>query len=116
MDLNLQIEELLDNNAADFEYSKLFKNYLKRYNETLEENFSDNLGKDFLVQHTKKLDYVISHMYKIILRKTFGQYLPMRSSIPIAIVALGSYGREQLSVHSDIDLMFVYEDIEAFNI
>jgi [protein-PII] uridylyltransferase len=40
----------------------------------------------------------------------------MRSSIPISIVALGSYGREQLCVHSDIDLLIVYEDIEGYNI
>lgn len=44
----------------------------------------------------------------------FGNYLPMKSSIPIAIVALGSYGREQLCVHSDIDLLIVYRDIEGY--
>jgi len=41
--------------------------------------------------------------------------LPMRSQIPIAIIALGSYGREQLCVHSDIDLLIVYEKIEGYN-
>ncbi|MEA3330499.1 MAG: HD domain-containing protein [Campylobacterota bacterium] len=54
-------------------------------------------------------------MYKTVLRRVFGNYLPMRSSIPIAIVALGSYGREQLCVHSDIDLLIAYEKVEGYN-
>jgi len=44
-----------------------------------------------------------------------GNYLPMRSFIPIAIIALGSYGREQLCVHSEIDLLIVYKDVEGYN-
>ncbi len=39
----------------------------------------------------------------------------MRGNIPIALIALGSYGREQLCVHSDIDLMIVYEKNEGYN-
>jgi len=46
----------------------------------------------------------------------FGDYLPMKNSIPLGLVALGSYGREQLCVHSDIDLMLVYKDIPGYNV
>ena len=115
MDLLLQIENIIEKNGTDFELSKLFKQYIKEYKDSLPELFEKNQGKDFLVRHTKKLDSIIELMYKTILRRVFGNYLPMRSSIPIAIVALGSYGREQLCVHSDIDLLIVYEDIEGYN-
>ena len=115
MDLLLEIENLIEKNGSDFELSKLFKQYIKEYKESLPELFKSSQGKDFLVKHTKKLDSIMSLMYKTVLRRVFGNYIPMRNSIPIAIVALGSYGREQLCVHSDIDLLIVYEDIEGFN-
>nr|WP_321268102.1 HD domain-containing protein [uncultured Sulfurimonas sp.] len=115
MDIVLQIEDIIEKNGSDFELSKLFKAYINEYKNSLPELFQSSQGKDFLVKHTKKLDSIISLMYKTILRRVFGNYLPMRSSIPVAIVALGSYGREQLCVHSDIDLLIVYEDIEGFN-
>ena len=114
MDIKLQIEDVIEKNGSDFELSKLFKQYIKGYKDSLPELFESNQGKDFLVKHTKKLDSIISLMYQVVLRRMFGNYLPMRNSIPIAIVALGSYGREQLCVHSDIDLLIVYEDIEGY--
>ncbi|MDQ1264812.1 MAG: [protein-PII] uridylyltransferase, partial [Campylobacterota bacterium] len=115
MDLALQIEDIIEKNGSDFELSKLFRAYISEYKASLGELFEKNQGKDFLVRHTKQLDSIISLMYKTVLRRLFGNYLPMRSSIPIAIVALGSYGREQLCIHSDIDLLIAYEDVEGFN-
>ena len=115
MDIKLQIENIIEDNGSDFELSKLFKAYINEYKSSLDELFESNQGKDFLVKHTKKLDSIIDLMYKTVLRRLFGNYLPMRSSIPIAIVALGSYGREQLCVHSDIDLLIVYEKIDGYN-
>ena len=115
MDIVLQIEDIIEKNGSDFELSKLFKAYIKEYKSSLDELFIQNQGKDFLVRHTKKLDSIISLMYNTILRRIFGNYLPMRNSIPITIVALGSYGREQLCVHSDIDLLIVYEKNDGFN-
>jgi len=115
MDLLLEIENVIEKNGSDFELSKLFKAHIKEYKESLPELFESSQGKDFLVKHTRKLDSIMSLMYKTILRRLFGDYIPMRNSIPIAIVALGSYGREQLCVHSDIDLLIVYEDVEGFN-
>jgi [protein-PII] uridylyltransferase len=114
LNLLLEIENVIENNGSDFELSKLFKQYIKEYKESLPELFKQNQGKDFLVKHTKKLDSIIILMYKTVLRRLFGNYLPMRSQIPIAIVALGSYGREQLCVHSDIDLLIVYEKVEGY--
>ncbi|MBT5934251.1 HD domain-containing protein [Sulfurimonas sp.] len=115
MNLLIEIEDVIENNGSDFELSKLFKQYIKEYKDSLGELFKENQGKDFLVRHTKKLDSIISLMYKTVLRRTFGNYMPMRSSIPIAIVALGSYGREQLAVHSDIDLLIVYKKVDGYN-
>jgi len=114
LNLLLEIENVIEKRGSDFELSKLFKQYIKEYKESLPELFKQNQGKDFLVKHTKKLDSIITLMYKTVLRRLFGNYLPMRSQIPIAIVALGSYGREQLCIHSDIDLLIVYEKVEGY--
>jgi len=115
MDLLLQIEDIIEKNGSDFELSKLFKAYINEYKTSLPKLFESSQGKDFLVKHTKKLDSILSLMYKVTLRRIFGNYIPMSSSIPIAIVALGSYGREQLCVHSDIDLLIVYEKVDGYN-
>lgn len=115
MSITEEIEDLIDKNSSDFEISKRFKFHIQEYKNSLGEIFERNQGKDFLVIHTKTLDSIISLMYKTVLRRLFGNYLPMRSSIPIAFIALGSYGREQLCVHSDIDLMIVYEKNDGYN-
>ena len=113
--LNIQIEELISNNADDFKIAKVIKFSIKEYLNSLDEIFNQSQGKDFFVKHTKKIDGFIQVIYKYLLRKHFGNYLPMSNSIPITLVALGSYGREQLCVYSDIDIMLLYEDISGFN-
>ena len=115
MNIQIAIEDLLEKKAKDFEISKLFKKHIAAYKESLPELFEQSQGKDFLVKHTKALDKIISLMYKTVLRQMFGNYVPMRSSVPIAIIALGSYGREQLAVHSDIDLMIVFKECPGYN-
>lgn len=114
-DLEAQIEDLISANAQDFEVSKLLKKTIKDYLKSLNTLFESNQGKDFLVKHTKSIDMFLKIIFKYILRKSFGNYMPLSNSIPISFVALGSYGREQLCVYSDIDLMIVYKDIEGYN-
>ena len=110
-----QIEELLYKNAADFEIAKVLKQEIKTYFDTLEDTFATSGGKDFLVKHTKKIDSILKLIFKVAQREMFGDYAPMKNSIPLALVALGSYGREQLCVYSDIDLMIVYKEIPGYN-
>ena len=115
-ELNIQIEELISNKVNDFEISKVFRNYFKKYVASIDTTLETTGGKDFFVKHTKHTDKFLILMYKYILRKHFGNYLPMGSSIPITLVALGSYGREQLCIYSDVDLMILYEDITGYNL
>lgn len=115
-ELNVQIEELISQNAQDFEISKVFRNYFKEYLKTIDEKLDESIGKDFFVKHTKHTDRFIIALYKYILRKHFGDYQPMSTSIPITLIALGSYGREQLCIYSDVDLLILYEDIRGYNL
>jgi len=114
--LKSEIESLLYENASDFEIAKVLKKDIKEYFETLEETFATSGGKDFLVKHTKKIDTILKIIYRVSLQSMFGDYTPMKNAIPIGLIALGSYGREQLCVYSDIDLMIVYKDIPGYNI
>jgi len=110
-----QIETLLQEEAEDFEIAKALKKDIKIYFGTLEESFANSGGKDFLVKHTKKIDTIIKLIYMVAMRSIFGTtYAPSKHALPITLVALGSYGREQLCVHSDIDLMIVYKDIDGY--
>jgi len=113
--IKTEIEELIYNNATDFEIAKVLKREIKLYFGRLDETFANSGGKDFLVKHTKKIDSILRVIYMVAQRAMFGDYAPMKNSIPIALVALGSYGREQLCLYSDIDLMIVYKRVDGYN-
>ncbi len=115
-DLNIRIEELISQNADNFQIAKVIKSDIKQYFTSLDELFETTQGKDFFIKHTKTIDIFIKTIYKYLLRKHFGSYIPMSNSIPITLIALGSYGREQLCVYSDIDIMVLYEDIAGYNL
>ncbi|MDR1007187.1 MAG: HD domain-containing protein [Campylobacteraceae bacterium] len=115
-DLELEIEEYIQECKSDFEISKLIKNHIKDYLNSLDELFSQNQGKDFLVKHTKQIDRLITIIYKYTLRQFFKEYVPLYNTLPITLTALGSYGREELCVYSDIDLMIVYKKCDGYNI
>ncbi len=115
MGIKEEIENLLYENAEDFQMAKLLKSDIAAYFQTLGETFTTSGGRDFLLKHTRKIDEIVKLVYKIALYGMFKSYQPMKNSLPLSIAALGSYGREQLCVRSDIDLLFVYRDFPGYN-
>ncbi len=115
--LEIKIETLLEKRDS-FKIAKEIELFIKEYKSSLKQSFLDrpDKGRNFLIKHSKFYDSVITLLYKSVLRLMFGNYMPLRDSIPIVIVALGSYGREELTVHSDIDLMITYRKIDGYNI
>ncbi len=116
MKLQLDVERMLEEERSDFEVSKTIKEEIKNYLVSLPHVFESDQGKHFLVKHTKNIDHIISNVYRYILRKQFQEYIPLLNTIPITIIAMGSYGREQLSVYSDIDLLILYKDLPGYNL
>jgi len=108
----MQLKELIYSSNDDFKISKAIKTSIKEYLE----HIKIEGGKDFFVKHTKKMDEFITLIYKYIIKKNFENFAPSFNSIPIALIALGSYGREQLSIYSDIDIMIVYKDIKGYSL
>jgi [protein-PII] uridylyltransferase len=116
LELKSTIEELLSQGTSDLEISKALKSYIQDYFNNLDTLFEKYQGKEFLVRHTRYIDSIITAIYKVAIRKLFGIYAPLSNNIPLTLVALGSYGREQLAPHSDIDLMIVYENVPGYNV
>ncbi len=103
------------NSISGFELSQILKKDIKEYFTTLKDIFQETSGKAFLVRHTRKIDSIITRVYDAVLEEVFGEYQPNKTSIPITLVALGSYGREEMNSRSDIDIMITYKQVSGFN-
>ena len=114
--LREKIESLVGSGASDFEISKEFKTHIKNYLQSLNEIFETDFGREFLYRHTRELDSILVEMFRYIIRDSFGDYQPLINSIPVSMVALGSYGRQQLAVYSDIDIMLLYKDVKGYQL
>ncbi|ACM92862.1 metal dependent phosphohydrolase [Nautilia profundicola AmH] len=108
----MQLQQIIYSSENDLEIAKAIKKEIKEYLNSIKVEG----GKDFFVKHTKKMDEFVTLIYKYILKKTFQEFQPPFNNIPISIIALGSYGREQLSIYSDIDIMIVYKNIKGYNL
>ena len=109
-----KIENALASGVDDFEIARILKSELKEYFSKLPDIFRQDI-RDFIYRHTKKMDDILKTVYMVATRRAFGSYFPMKNSIPVTVVALGSYGREQLCIKSDIDVMFVYKDLSGYD-
>lgn len=64
-------------------------------------------GREIVQEYTRLADNVIQRIYQSAIRAENGGP-KLSEDTPIAILALGGYGRETLNPYSDIDIMLVY--------
>ena len=70
----------------------------------LTERFLRGQQPDFLKQHARALDDYFEQAFET---SMIGPRMEINKN-PYAIVALGGYGREEQSLHSDVDLLFLF--------
>ena len=68
-------------------------------------------GREIVEEYTRLADIVIQRIYQAAIRADNGGPT-LSEDTPIAILALGGYGRETLNPYSDIDIMLVYNPSE----
>ena len=78
---------------------------LKQTRERLISLFLKGEIPDFLIQHARILD---SYFRKCFETSQVGPRIDIINN-PYAIIALGGYGREEQCIHSDVDLLFLFQ-------
>ncbi|GBC62734.1 [protein-PII] uridylyltransferase [Desulfonema ishimotonii] len=78
---------------------------LTHQRETLISGFLAGSIPDFLRQHTRILDSYFHESYE---NSIIGPQISM-TRYPYAIIALGGYGRQEQCIHSDVDLLLLFE-------
>jgi [protein-PII] uridylyltransferase len=69
---------------------------------------SGGLGREVCVARAAVIDALLQHLFGAALELApLGKY---KKVPPIAVIALGGYGRSELNPHSDIDVQFLCED------
>ena len=84
----------------------LYKKFLKIENHRLRlKHQAGGSGREIAQQRAVLVDIVLRHLYNAATRGT----TPREAGCGIALVAIGGFGRGELSPHSDVDLMFLHE-------
>ena len=84
----------------------LYKKFLKIENHRLRlKHQAGGGGREIAQQRAVLVDIILRHLYHAATRGT----PPQEKGCGIALVAIGGFGRGELSPHSDVDLMFLHE-------
>jgi [protein-PII] uridylyltransferase len=88
---------------------------LTRKKKQLVQNFLEDGAPDFLGNLTRVLDEYVFTVYE----KSITARKMVIAGQPFAVIALGGYGRKEQCIHSDIDLLILFDDtvppeVEAF--
>ena len=92
-------------NAADL--LSLYKKFLKIENHRIRlKHYSGGGGREICAQRASLVDIVLRHLLEAAVEPD-SEATPLP---PLALVAIGGYGRGELNPYSDVDIMFLHDD------
>jgi [protein-PII] uridylyltransferase len=92
-------------NSKKMERPELAAERLRENTENLISDFIKRKSPDFIKRHAQVLD---DYFFESFERSRVGPKMGMEKN-PYAIIALGGYGRKEQFIHSDVDLLFLFE-------
>ena len=94
--------------------SKLKSDIIK-CKESLKSEFMRLGGRNYGIYQSKEIDKFLKSGFDILKFDSFGEFGLFDDSVPLCVMAIGSYALGEMSVKSSIDLAIIYKDEFGYN-
>ena len=91
------------------------KDDITKCKNSLKSNFMRLGGRNYGIYQSKEIDKFLKTAFNILKFDSFGEFDPSDESVPLCVVAIGSYALGEMSVKSNIDLAIIYKNELGYN-
>ena len=86
------------------------KEDIAKCKESLKSRFIKLGGRNYGIYQSKEIDKFLKSAFDIVKLDSFGEFVLSDDSVPLCVVAIGSYALGEMSVKSSIDLAIIYKN------
>ena len=91
------------------------KEDIAKCKESLKGQFIKLGGRNYGIYQAKEIDKFLKSAFDIVKIDSFGEFILSDDSVPLCVVAIGSYALGEMSVKSRIDLAIIYKNELGYN-
>ena len=91
------------------------KEDIAKCKESLKGQFIKLGGRNYGIYQAKEIDKFLKSVFDIVKLDSFGEFVLSDDSVPLCVVAIGSYALGEMSVKSRIDLAIIYKNELGYN-